>query len=189
MRKATSGFTIVELLIVIVVIAILAAISVVAYNGIQERANGAAITSQAGAYVKGLQLWSAETGQVPVAGNSCIAPQASITGGVCPIAPGWTSNAPYDLTFNQNLLRYSGVSSHYLGKYGESQPLGSMYYLQDFYGDRLGVLFYEVGPTSDCGLPNVLTPSPDLANTTLSGAKFSMRNSTRTNCFIQVFKY
>lgn len=32
------GFTIVELLIVIVVIAILAAISVVAYNGIQERA-------------------------------------------------------------------------------------------------------------------------------------------------------
>lgn len=38
MRKTTSGFTIVELLIVIVVIAILAAISIVAYNGIQERA-------------------------------------------------------------------------------------------------------------------------------------------------------
>lgn len=34
-----EGFTIVELLIVIVVIAILATISVVAYNGIQERAN------------------------------------------------------------------------------------------------------------------------------------------------------
>ena len=33
------GFTIVELLIVIVVIAILAAISIVAYNGIQNRAN------------------------------------------------------------------------------------------------------------------------------------------------------
>lgn len=33
-----SGFTIVELLIVIVVIAILAAISIVAYNGIQQRA-------------------------------------------------------------------------------------------------------------------------------------------------------
>ena len=38
MKKTTSGFTIVELLIVIVVIGILAAISVVAYNGIKDRA-------------------------------------------------------------------------------------------------------------------------------------------------------
>lgn len=38
MRIKQRGFTIVELLIVIVVIAILAAISIVAYNGIQERA-------------------------------------------------------------------------------------------------------------------------------------------------------
>lgn len=38
MRKSVSGFTIVELLIVIIVIAILATISVVAYNGVQQRA-------------------------------------------------------------------------------------------------------------------------------------------------------
>ena len=38
MRKSVSGFTIIELLVVIVVIAILATISVVAYTGIQERA-------------------------------------------------------------------------------------------------------------------------------------------------------
>lgn len=38
-----SGFTIVELLIVIVVIAILAAISIVAYTGIQNRANDTAV--------------------------------------------------------------------------------------------------------------------------------------------------
>lgn len=37
MKKTTTGFTLVELLIVIVVIAILASISVVAYTGIQNR--------------------------------------------------------------------------------------------------------------------------------------------------------
>ena len=37
-RQKQTGFTIVELLIVIVVIGILAAITVVAFNGVQERA-------------------------------------------------------------------------------------------------------------------------------------------------------
>lgn len=40
-----AGFTIVELLIVIVVIGVLAAIVIVAYNGIQNRANDTAIQS------------------------------------------------------------------------------------------------------------------------------------------------
>jgi len=43
--KQKSGFTIVELLIVIVVIAILAAITIVAYNGIQNRTHDTAVQS------------------------------------------------------------------------------------------------------------------------------------------------
>ena len=42
-RPAHRGFTIVELLIVIVVIGILAAITIVAYNGIQQRARTATV--------------------------------------------------------------------------------------------------------------------------------------------------
>ena len=63
-----SGFTIVELLIVIVVIAILATISVIAYNGIQDRANAAAIQSDLSAAAKKIQLVAADTGNYPVGG-------------------------------------------------------------------------------------------------------------------------
>ena len=51
-KHKQSGFTIVELLIVIVVIAILAAISIVAYNGIQARSNTAAAESAADTVAK-----------------------------------------------------------------------------------------------------------------------------------------
>ena len=44
-KSRQLGFTIVELLIVIVVIAILATISIVAYSGIQNRANDSAVQS------------------------------------------------------------------------------------------------------------------------------------------------
>lgn len=65
MVKSRSGFTIVELLIVIVVIAILAAISVVAYTGVQQRANNAKTLSAVNAYVKALNLYKADHGQYP----------------------------------------------------------------------------------------------------------------------------
>jgi prepilin-type N-terminal cleavage/methylation domain-containing protein len=58
----TPGFTIVELLIVIVVIGILAVISAVAYTGINQSAKNAAIASIATQYVRGLTLYAAEHG-------------------------------------------------------------------------------------------------------------------------------
>ena len=51
-RNQRYGFTIVELLIVVVVIAILAAITIVAYNGISNRAKSSALRSETSQAVK-----------------------------------------------------------------------------------------------------------------------------------------
>lgn len=64
--KGNSGFTIVELLIVIVVIGILAAITIVAYSGITARANGAKAQSNADSAQKVAETYNADTGAYPI---------------------------------------------------------------------------------------------------------------------------
>lgn len=60
-----SGFTIVELLIVIVVIGILAAITVVAFGAIQQRANNAQTTAATKDFVKAYAAYAVENGDYP----------------------------------------------------------------------------------------------------------------------------
>jgi prepilin-type N-terminal cleavage/methylation domain-containing protein len=64
------GFTIVELLIVIVVIAIIATITIVSYNGIQDRANRVATTQALTQYVKALTLYRTLNGTYPEGANA-----------------------------------------------------------------------------------------------------------------------
>ena len=63
--RAESGFTIVELLIVIVVIGILAAIVIVAYNGIQDRSRNTRYQTDAQSLVKVAEAINADTGSYP----------------------------------------------------------------------------------------------------------------------------
>ena len=63
------GFTIVELLIVIVVIAILAAITVVAYNGIQARSKDSRVQTDIQAVAKRIELYAVDNnGSYPSTG-------------------------------------------------------------------------------------------------------------------------
>ena len=65
MNRRPEGFTIVELLIVVVIIAILAAITIAAYNGMQNRAKSSAAQSTATTLSKKLQAYHMLAGSYP----------------------------------------------------------------------------------------------------------------------------
>lgn len=81
-KQKQTGFTIVELLIVIVVIAILATISIVAYNGIQDRANDTAVKSDLSNLAKKIQLAAAESGEFPAGGGTSSAGNWTVFSGM-----------------------------------------------------------------------------------------------------------
>ncbi len=62
MGKTSNGFTIVELLIVVVVIAILAAITIVAYNGITQRTKNAVVQSAVAQAIKKIETYKVLNG-------------------------------------------------------------------------------------------------------------------------------
>lgn len=74
MNRNERGFTIVELLIVIVVIGILAAITIVTFSGIQARAENNKTVTAVGAYAKALAVYAAfpENGRYPIASYPCL---------------------------------------------------------------------------------------------------------------------
>ncbi len=71
-RSRSRGFTIVELLIVITVIGILAAIVIVAYNGIQTRARDSRRQDDVQVITQALELYYTDNNQYPTAGGSAV---------------------------------------------------------------------------------------------------------------------
>lgn len=82
-RNNRRGFTIVELLIVIVVIGILAAITIVAYNGVQARAQDSHRLAEMNKLRKGLEVYFTLNGQYPQCNgaDSCTSTGWSQAGG------------------------------------------------------------------------------------------------------------
>jgi len=145
-RLRNRGFTIVELLIVIVVIGILAAITIVAFNGVQERARN---TQTIGA-VKDLKsiyiAYAIQNGSYPGTGNYCIG--AGYESNLC-----W-DNRSYaaDATANSQILEQATSIP---------QPSTTRVYRNSVDGSRAGVLYvnnfsfrYQLeGTSTECSLP------------------------------------
>ena len=181
----TSGFTIVELLIVIVVIAILAAVSIAAYTNIQQRAKNAVIINAASQSLKMIKAYIAENGDYPMKvsgdGYACITTETG-----CRIGGGTT--APH-ATFDSNVkkigllprnvpavhtdargLRYEYGS--YITYNGESQPAS---------------LFFYLAGKSKCELPGVMMQitSSTFESSTIGYSMYEITND-RTSCKINI---
>ncbi len=127
------GFTIVELLIVIVVIAILASISVVAYNGIQDRSRNSKVAADISQIVKAVQLarTSRDLVLINITGVGC-------TRCTCPYSVGDTT--PYSqlpkthncwVAYNNTLTAISNASGVNLSGLRDGDPWGSPYQIDE----------------------------------------------------------
>ena len=149
MHNKRAGFTIVELLIVIVVIGILAAITIVAFNGIQQRGRNSQTITAVKDYTKIYMAYALDHSAYPGTGNYCLG--TGYAGNLCWDNRAYTPNT----TVNTALQGY--VSNL-------PNPSTARVYRNSTDGSRAGILYvnnytfrYQLeGVSTDCGIPGAV---------------------------------
>lgn len=114
-HKKQTGFTIVELLIVIVVIGILAAITIVAYNGIQQKGRDVKRTSDATNIKKLLEIYKADTGTYPSVCGGGDNSGCSTTALASVLVPTYATSLPQDVNLAKNYQYVKGTGTESYG--------------------------------------------------------------------------
>lgn len=163
-NKHIYGFTIVELLIVIVVIGILAAITIVAFNGIQQRSKNTQTVNAITSYVKLMNLYKVDEGTHPQVADVCLG--VGYPGGQC--RAGWTEDR-------------HGINSVHLADYlNGTPPSPDMTPLEYSAGSTFRGAWYTYGNgsynSSGGGLGVMLLGSSNCPN--ISGTRYISTSAT-----------
>lgn len=149
------GFTIVELLIVIVVIGILASITIVAYSGITQRAHDAVTRSAATQVAQAWQLLSVDQGQTPSmagSGTTVAVSNGSCSGGT----GGWVASGIYSCTLEDMLVSTKLLPAGFISSLPPNQN-----YVGGTGGKGLTMMYYACGANQDLLLYYLASPTAD----------------------------
>ena len=188
-REGSKGFTIVELLIVVVIIAILAAITLVTYNGIQQRANNAAIIDAASKSLRMIQAYIAANDKYPLVFAS--------SNGVCvTVDTGCVTSSGSPFGANSTLI--NNVSS--IGNLPSKVPASGTFaygitYAYDPARTMNGVvqpavlIYFLEGTSQQCGLAGVavMNGSGSILITSSTGyTEANFNSSGKTHCRVSI---
>ena len=188
MRRPSRGFTIVELLIVIVIIAILAAIMTVMYAGLQQQAKNRAKVSAVGQAAKLIKLYKAANDTYPrnTTGNWCLTQDNTCTG------YSGTVTTTNNTLLIDNLKRYGvppasgGDTVVSGGRYGIQYMYNTSFTLQGE-SNPLLLLFWLEGVNQTCsgliGDMISVTDSPP-ANNFAPALRSSGNSGGKTRCYL-----
>ena len=187
MNRKAHGFTIVELLIVIVVIAILAAISVAAYTNIQQRAKNTAIINAASQSLKMIEAYVAQYGEYPAKSTACITIESECQAD----SNNDTKISGNNVTFTTNMAT--------IGTLPKSVPTegARLYGVTYFYSSGLMlnaesspafIRYHLLGKNQQCGLSGVMASSATSGANTYSTSGYTVYNASldRTMCFVSI---
>lgn len=191
--RRQTGFTIVELLIVIVVIAVLAAITVVAFNGIQQRAQATRTISTAQSYIKALQAYITQYGAYPITYNACLGDTNVDTNGNGIPDCGTNGDTNQSNTLNTELRKVMPtlpkvdlppITDGTNTITGMRYNWGGSSRIVDGKARPLMVIYYLPGNAQDCGLSGV---AEDLGSSQWrTGAKYTYTTPAKTSCYVSL---
>ena len=182
--KKHTGFTIVELLIVIVVIAILAAITIVAYTGIQQRANNTAIIDGVGKIKRMVEAYVAANNEYPYLGEAevvCVTTDSSCRRNSGPVAatPAFDAAMATIGSVPRSVPLASSVRGGVNYQYKAARTV-------DGVSAPVVLIYYIIGPNASCGYPVLNTDNNTATTISAPYSIGDVNGSGSTYCVVSV---